>query len=479
MQDTILQPEFQDDIFLRDTVPQAKTIEHREIFAKLLVQVEPVDFRARAKLGEKDKLTNAHYRILCVEEILALAERNEWGLCRNQQFIYAYNGCFWSLLDRDEMTAFLGEAAEKMNVPWEKAKDYNFRDQLLKQFLTGAHLTKKERRDCVLIPLRNGTFEIRNGKHMLRAFDRNDFLTYQLPFDYNPNASCPIFERYLNEVLPDPKRQQVLCEFMGWVFTRDLKLEKTLLLYGPGANGKSVFFDVITALIGIDNISNYSLASLTNDTGYYRAMLANKLVNYASEINGNLEASIFKQLVSGEPVEARLPYGDPMIIRDYAKLIFNTNTLPHDVEHTNAFFRRFLIIPFDVTIPEEKQDPELADRIIKNELPGVFNWVLSGLERILRNRKFTECDAAREQLEKYRRETDTVRLFLDEGGYEASSDSYILLKELYSNYKAFCSEDGYRLVSKQNFRKRLEATKITVEKRNIGNVVFVRKTGSW
>ena len=69
-----------------------------------------------------------------------------------------------------------------------------------------------------------------------------------------------------------------------------------------------------------------------------------------------MEAAIFKQMVSGEPVEARLPYGQPFILRQYAKLIFNRNELPKDVEHSNAYYRRFLIIPFDVTIPEHEQD---------------------------------------------------------------------------------------------------------------------------
>ncbi len=112
------------------------------------------------------------------------------------------------------------------------------------------------------------------------------------------------------------------------------------------ANGKSVFFEVVNSLLGgEENVSSYSLQSLTNDNGYFRAMLGNKLVNYASEINGNLETAIFKQLVSGEPVEARLPYGEPFTLTNYAKLIFNCNELPKDVEQSNAYFRRFLIIP--------------------------------------------------------------------------------------------------------------------------------------
>ena len=87
------------------------------------------------------------------------------------------------------------------------------------------------------------------------------------------------------------------------------------MLYGGGANGKSVFFEIVNALLGAENIICHSLQDLTDGSGYYRAQLANKLVNYASEINGKLESSIFKQLVSGEPVSARLPYASRFILR--------------------------------------------------------------------------------------------------------------------------------------------------------------------
>src|SRR5699024_11433451 len=114
--------------------------------------------------------------------------------------------------------------------------------------------------------------------------------------------------------------------------SHNLKLEKALLLYGSGRNGKSVLYDILNALLGKENFSSYTLQDLTDQSGYYRAMIANKLVNYASEINNKLEANFFKQLVSGEEVSARLPYGQPMQLRQYAKLIFNANELPRDVE---------------------------------------------------------------------------------------------------------------------------------------------------
>ncbi len=474
-------PEFDDSIFpdqiIGDVVNRAtvREVQPRDILNELLLQIQPIDFVALAKVDDKSRLSNAHYRIICIEHILAIAQRNSWGLCRNQDFIYAYNGCFWSLIDHGEIKTFLGEAAEKMGLYWEKSRDYNFRKGLFEQFLETAHFIKPEKKDSVLIPLLNGTFEINNGIRVHRPFDRNDFLTYQLPFAYDPDAEAPRFQKYLNEVLPDTQRQLVLCEYLGYLFSRQLKLEKALILYGAGANGKSVMFEIITCLLGTNNISNFSLSSLTDGSGYYRAMLANKLVNYASEINGSLEASLFKQIVSGEPVEARLPYGNPMIIRDYAKLIFNTNTLPHDVEHTHAFFRRFLIIPFDTIIKPEHQDIELSKKIAREELPGIFNWVLTGLDRVLQNKRFTDCEAVRQQLETYRKQSDSVAMFLEDERFEKSVTTSLTLKEIYQSFKTYCLDSGYRPCSIRTLSERLRNLGFETEKKKIGVVVFASR----
>jgi putative DNA primase/helicase len=230
---------------------------------------------------------------------------------------------------------------------------------------------------------------------------------------------------------------------------------------------------VVNALLGNENVSSYSLQSLTDTTGYYRAMIANKLVNYASEINGNLQTSIFKQLVSGEPVAARLPYGRPMQLTQYAKLIFNCNELPKEVEHTNAYFRRFLIIPFDVTIPEHEQDKQLHTKIIENELSGVFNWVLEGLNRLLEQKRFSHCEAAKQAVEQYKTQSDSVKLFIQENSYQPSPTSYKLIKDLYTAYRTFCLDDGFKPVNKTNFIKRLQSFGVQVEKRNVGNVAFL------
>ena len=493
-----------------DEVPNNSiVISHGEIFNRLLEQIEPLDFESLVypetsqlkkkikdnpksekiedfiKAINKNKIAVKHYLIVCIEYLLKIAKKNHWGLCKNNDFIYLFNGAFWEEIEPDRFQSFLGKAAQNMGISKYTAKYYQFKEQLYKQFLSEAYLPSPDsNNDLVLVNLMNGTFEITPQKTKLRNFKRSDFITYQLPFEYDKNAESPTFFKYLNRVLPDEECQKVLAEYIGYIFikhgNKTLKEEKALILYGTGANGKSVFFEILNALLGEENFSSYSLQSITNESGYHRAKLANKLVNYASEINGNLEASIFKQMVSGEPVEARLPYGQPLILRQYAKLIFNCNDLPKDVEHTNAYFRRFLIIPFNVTIPEKEQDKNLHTKIIENELSGVFNWVLEGLKRLLEQKHFSDCKAAQQALKQYKTESNSINIFLEESEYQKSSEKYLRIKELYPEYKEFCIEDGMRPFSKRNFSKQLKELGFHLERESgTGqNIVYIKKNGN-
>ena len=449
---------------------------HHQILSELIKKITPVSFRQLTGIADEKKLKSSHFQIITIEQILDLAKLNQWGLCKNHDFVYIYNGEYWGLVDADELKTFLGNSSEMMGVDKYIARYFNFRDQLYKQFIALANLPKPiPKKNAVLINLKNGTFEITPNGVQLNTFDRADFMTYQLTFEYNPDATSPLFDLYLDKVLPDKNLQYILAEYLGYVFIHPsiLKLEKTLLLYGTGANGKSVFYEVVKSLLGDQNTSEYSLQNLTNETGYSRAMIANKLVNYASEINGKLEASIFKQLVSGEPVEARLPYGRPFIITHYAKLIFNCNELPKDVEQTEAYFRRFQIIPFEVTIPEAEQDKQLAQKIISSELSGVFNWVLLGLNRLLKQKRLTDSDKSKQARVQYEKESDSTRLFLDDIGYQPSPTAYVPLSRIYPEYRTFCLDNGFHPVNVTNFKKRLVTRGVLLDRTNIGVVVYL------
>ena len=137
---------------------------------------------------------------------------------------------------------------------------------------------------------------------------------------------------------------------------------------------------------------------------------------------------------------------DNNTLKDYARLAFNSNDLPRDVEHTEAFFRRFLIIPFDETIPEERRNPNLAKEIIASELSGVFNWILEGLVRLLTQNGFSRCDAAKDMVENFRRESDSVAMFIEEEEYGNSTEGTVRLQDLYRSYKTYCQDNGITLL---------------------------------
>ncbi len=454
-------------------------MENSDILNAILEEIKKINFREKAGDAfindENKKLFDKHYLICVVEEVQSVAKNKGYALCKHNGYIYLNNGAYWSLVEEDNFQTFLGKASEKMGVSMFDARFFRFQENLFKQFLSSCTLSSSSRKsNAVLINLQNGTFEITKGKRELRDFKESDFLTYQLPFEYQPHATAPIFKDYLDRVLPDTTLQNILAEYIGYVFVKNLKLEKVLLLYGSGANGKSVFFEIINAILGEQNISNFSLQSLNDPS--YRAKIATKLLNYGSEIKGCLESNIFKQIASGEKVEAKALYKDPFIMSDYAKLLFNCNELPKDVEHNEAFFRRFIIIPFEVTIPLEERDADLPKKIIEKELSGVFNWIMKGLERILEQKRFSHSHIVDGYIEAYKKESDSIALFIDEEGYKAHHQQYTLLSNLYQSYRFYCSQSGFNYVNLKNFKARLQNLRYSIERKEQGNCVFLIKT---
>lgn len=76
-------------------------------------------------------------------------------------------------------------------------------------------------------------------------------------------------------------------------------------------------------------------------------------------------------------------------------------------------------------------------------------------------------------LESYRRESDSVAMFIDEYSYQPSAHGFELLKDLYSVYRSFCLDDAYKPLNKKNFKKRFEDNGFSVERVTAGNRVYL------
>jgi len=439
----------------------------------------PVDTASRIRSKHPtERLSDRDKQVLIIEALVTIAENCNWQLIHFDGGYRVYTGTHYSLIDANLLNNFLCDVARRMGFDEENIRHYTFREGLVKQFhASGFKVLEQLEHEVVKINLLNGTLHITEGGYKLLPHNPKDYLLYTLNVTYDPDASCPIYDAYRARVLPDKCKQEVLDEFIGYSFCPNgkLKLEKCLVLFGSGANGKSVFFDVMIGLLGSANVSNYSLQSLTDKSGYYRASIAGKRLNYVSELSSRMDTSIFKMMVSGEPVEARHAYGRPFMVHDLPKFMFNTNELPSSIEHNDGFFRRFMIVHFDQTIPETEQDYSLASKIIAQELPGVLNLVLRGLDRILTNKGFSHCDYLNHTLNEFRRQHDPVRMFLDDiKAVQKPLPNYsIALKKLFQDFSDYCRQFGYRPISLHEFAKRIRDIGFEVVRRAEGRYVGI------
>jgi len=128
-----------------------------------------------------------------------------------------------------------------------------------------------------------------------------------------------------------------------------------------------------------------------------------------------------------------------------------------------------------VTIPEQNRDPELSAKIIQNELPGVFNWVLTGLRRLLTQKRFTYSAEVENTIRDYRQQSDTVQLFIEDEMYVPSLVNYQPLKLLYQLYRRNCLDIGQRPCTMRAFPERLKKHGFETGRKNTGTVVHLEK----
>ena len=367
-----------------------KTIEN--ILASIINTIQPKpDFDPKNKRG---------YHEIC-HEICQAAQNTGYPFVSINEEMFLFTGTNWENVDSHTIKVFIKYAYGKLCGDSVAASKKEAINGLVSQLpYTAMILNVKQAVDK--INFRNGTLNLKTMS--LVKHDWKDYFRYVLPYDYNPGADCPMFRRYLDEVMPEKEAQDVLAEYIGWLFIPELKLEKILFLYGSGCNGKSVFVEIVEALVGKDNVSHESLSDLCGEYGANsRANLAGKLLNTCSDVAPNAFAGdLFKRLASQEPISMKTLYKDVITTDEYARMLFCLNELPRTNDISNGFYRRFLIAPFQVEIPKARINPELSRKIIASELPGIMNWVLKGRKRLVMNKRFTESPVMNRALEEYR-----------------------------------------------------------------------------
>lgn len=331
-----------------------------------------------------------------------------------------------------------------------KALDYTY----TKLRLDGTKYSNN-RNEMTLINVANGVMEIKGNNVELKKHDKKYFLKYCLPYEYDEKAHHgKYFSDFLNSSLPDTASQMILQEYIGTVLAgRTIpSAQKCMILLGEGENGKSVFADVIESLLGKQNVSHTSLNKITDRTGYYVEDIVGRLLNYNSELRSVGSEDTFKAIVSREKIIGRNPHEKPFVTDDIPPMIFNCNKLPKVYENSHGIFRRFLIVPFDQIISKENRIADLANKIIRSERPFILKWAIEGLKRYINNNyNFSYCQRSEDAKNEYRTNQCTVLQFIQERSINHASEYKYPAKELYTEYVAFCSENG---IMKEKLTKR-------------------------
>jgi putative DNA primase/helicase len=300
-----------------------------------------------------------------------------------------------------------------------------------------------------------------------------------LPFSYEPNARAPRFLRFLLECfLGDDDvggKIALLQEFLGaclvGVATR---YERALMLHGEGRNGKSTFTKIAHALFPKTMCASIRPQDFGND--YHRAALAGIRLNVVSEIPENdiLSTDAFKGIVSGDPMDARKPYGEVFNHRPQAGHIFAANRLPGTNDHSLGFWRRWIIVTWNREFVGESSDETLAEYIISTEMAGVASWAAQGAERLLDQRRYTEPPSSIAAVQRWRIEVDQVAAFTEEAIDRDSGESEIAFELLYETFRDWLERHGHRAMSSNAFARRLRACGLQGNRRNDGTYYAIR-----
>ena len=281
--------------------------------------------------------------------------------------------------------------------------------------------------------------------------------------NYNPDAQAPMFEQFLTEILPGTDEQDgdnlrtCVLQFFGACLMGDAPhWQKALLIYGSGANGKSVLLKILEAAAGKSRCVNVSPQDMAENE-YSRARLDGALINIVPDmpLREVMESGAFKQAVAGDTMSAREPYKPEFSFTPIAGHVMSVNHLPKVADDSWGFRRRFLTVPFTVTIPEERQDQGLAGRIIDQELEGVVNLCIDAFRLLLEERKYTTANSERQLLTEWIYDGDIVSQWvtaLDDKecrltsfeGKDETFDNWVAASRLYAAYADWCKTNNFK-----------------------------------
>jgi putative DNA primase/helicase len=307
----------------------------------------------------------------------------------------------------------------------------------------------------LLAAVKNGTLDLSTGQ--FRDSAREDYISMQFNVEYDPLAKAPRWETFLKEVFAgDEELISWTQRAVGYSLTGDTSEQVMFMLYGSGANGKSVFLEIISYLMG-DYSANTPFstfeASKRNESTNDLAALKGKRLVTAIETNEDrrLDEARVKSVTGQDEITARFLFQEFFTYRPNFKIWMAVNHKPLIKGTDRGIWRRIRLVPFTQSF-EGKADKELINKL-KAELSGILNWALDGLQQ-WKKHGLGNANAIGAASKEYQRESDLVQQWMDECvTLEATEKTPCA--DAYATFKEWAKNRGYPIFSMNSFARNM------------------------
>ena len=312
--------------------------------------------------------------------------------------------------------------------------------------------------DKTLLNTVNGYIDLTSG--ILKDHDIKKMFSHQTSVEYTDKIDCPEWDEFLNQIFAgDQELIRYIQKAVGYSATGSIKEQVMFILYGNGRNGKSIFIDTISDILGTyaKSMQADSIMVRQNKSGANSdiARLESARLVTSSEPNEGvrLDEELVKQLTGGDKVTARYLYGKEFEFKPQFKLWLATNHKPIIRGTDDGIWRRLMLVPFKVKIPDGQVDKNLKDKL-KRESVGILNWIVEGSllwQREGLNPPISVTRASRQ----YREEMDVISLFVDDC-CEVGDSYRAPAGELFKKYQSWAKDNSEYSMSKQKFSREMK-----------------------
>jgi putative DNA primase/helicase len=312
-------------------------------------------------------------------------------------------------------------------------------------------------RDPWLLNVEDGTVDLRTGVRY--RHDPRDLLTKVTRSGYSRKAECPQFLGFLRTIFRgDEDKIEFVQRVLGYGLTGHANEQVFFVLIGSGRNGKSTLLNLFRDIVGDYGchtpIETLLVRQYDNAIPNDLARLVGKRIVTAAEANWNrqLDEAKLKTMTGGEPISARFMRQEYFQFAPEFKLFLAVNDFPRVRSTATAFWRRAVVIPFDVQVPEGEVDPNLSQKL-KAEAPGILAWAVKGCLAWQRN-GLKPPASVKDATGGWQQAVDHVDRFVREE-LTPEADHVIASSVMYARYKAWCAEKGESALSTAKFAGRL------------------------